>query len=106
MISLEILTVRESPQTGEEPHYVLVSDHGSAELSHLAGVLGQVNSTLEPVVKVSLSSPSSQDLGLDHVFGTGEIPGDLGSFVIVTRYSELLHGHSEVLELIEVEVRA
>ena len=95
--SLEIFSYREDEDPDSQN--VLVSDHGSAELRHLAGVFRQVDATFEPVVEVALPSPPSQHLGLDHVLRAGEIPGDLGSLVVITRYSELLHGDSEILSV-------
>ena len=65
-----------------------------------------MNTSLEPVVKVSLTPTPGQHLGLDHVLGTGELPGDTGSLLLVGRHTELLYRHTIILnrkELLRLE---
>ena len=57
-----------------------------------------MNSSLEPVVKMSLPPSPGQHLGLDHILGTGELPGDIRGLLLVGRHTELLYRHTIILD--------
>ena len=44
--------------------------------SYVIGILGEVDTPLEAIVKVTLASSSSQDHGLDDILRAGELLGN------------------------------